>query len=86
MENGWTVERRNRQAKLIQNWKPWRYSTGPTSSKGKAKVAHNAWKGGFRPLLRRLAATIDQLPDALNRASLHPKLSDSPNRIAHLES
>jgi hypothetical protein len=29
MSNGWTPERRMRQAALIANWKPWSHSTGP---------------------------------------------------------
>ena len=29
MGNGWTPERRERQAALIRSWKPWEHSTGP---------------------------------------------------------
>ena len=29
MVNGWTLERRKRQAELIRQWKPWAKSTGP---------------------------------------------------------
>src|ERR1700761_2169098 len=31
MSNGWTPERRMRQAALIANWKPWSHSTGPSA-------------------------------------------------------
>ncbi len=34
MANGWTSERRARQAALIQRWKPWERSTGPTCARG----------------------------------------------------
>ena len=43
MANGWTSERRARQAELIKTWKPWKQSTGPLSSEGRAKVARNAY-------------------------------------------
>lgn len=55
MANGWTPERRARQAELIRQWQPWKQSTGPKSWEGKATAARNAWKGGVRPLLRDLA-------------------------------
>ena len=37
MANGWTPERRARQAVLIRNWKPWERSTGPRTTDGKVK-------------------------------------------------
>lgn len=42
MANGWTPERRARQAAMIRQWQPWRMSTGPTSDEGKARAACNA--------------------------------------------
>jgi hypothetical protein len=36
MANGWTSERRARQAALIQCWKPWERSTGPKTLGGNA--------------------------------------------------
>lgn len=56
--NGWTLERRQRQAGLIRTWQPWKHSTGPKSEVGKAKVARNAFKGGWRPQLRELARAL----------------------------
>lgn len=53
--NGWTPERRRRQAELIQRWKPWERSTGPTTAEGKERVAQNAYEGRARQLLRTLA-------------------------------
>ena len=46
MANGWTPERRARQAELIRNWKPWQKSTGPRTDEGKARTARNGFKGG----------------------------------------
>jgi hypothetical protein len=56
--NGWTPERRARQAAAIQRWKPWERSTGPKSPHGKATVARNAYKGGWRALLRELRQAL----------------------------
>ena len=44
MANGWTPERRARQAELIRTWKPWNRSTGPKTPEGKARAAANAEK------------------------------------------
>lgn len=48
MANGWTPERRARQAALIRTWRPWERSTGPKTEAGKAMVAKNAYKHGGR--------------------------------------
>ncbi len=61
MRNGWTPERRQRQAQAIQNWRPWERATGPRSVEGKAKAARNAWKGGERKALRQLAAVLREV-------------------------
>jgi hypothetical protein len=58
MANGWTPERRARQAARIGNWKPWERSTGPRTAEGKAKVSRNAYKGGTRELLRELGRIL----------------------------
>lgn len=44
MSNGWTAERKLRQAELIRRWAPWERSTGPKSEEGKARSARNADK------------------------------------------
>jgi hypothetical protein len=44
MANGWTDERRAKQAALIHRWKPWEKSTGAKTSEGKAKSARNAFR------------------------------------------
>jgi hypothetical protein len=47
MENGWTEERRARQAAAIRRWRPWERSTGPRTAAGKARAARNADRGGL---------------------------------------
>jgi hypothetical protein len=46
MANGWTPERRARQAEMIKRWAPWSKSTGPRSEAGKAVASMNALKHG----------------------------------------
>ena len=46
MADGWTPERRARQAALIRTWRPWDRSTGPRTEAGKAKASRNADKIG----------------------------------------
>lgn len=38
MVNGWTPERRARQAEAIRRWQPWARSTGPRTAEGKARA------------------------------------------------
>ena len=59
MVNGWTLERRQRQAELIRSWRPWAKSTGPRSLEGKERVSRNAWKGGHRAELRELTKALN---------------------------
>jgi hypothetical protein len=63
--NGWTLERRARQAELIRTWRPWEHSTGPRTPAGKAIVARNAWKGGLRQKLRELASVLRRHQESL---------------------
>ena len=60
MLNGWTLERRRRQAELITSWKPWELSTGPRSPEGKLQVARNARRGGHRQKLRELSRLVTE--------------------------
>ena len=65
MANGWTLERRARQAVLVQTWKPWKQSTGPRTDEGKARTALNGDKGGIwrveREEIRELKQTTNEL-------------------------
>ncbi len=66
MANGWTQERRQRQSELIQTWQPWASSTGPKTTEGKAKASQNAYKGGIRPLLRKIAKVLRKQQQSLD--------------------
>ena len=57
--NGWTPERRARQAELIRSWKPWEKSTGAKSPEGKARVASNPWRGGHRAKRREVIRLVN---------------------------
>ncbi len=48
MSNGWTPERRARQAAVILSWKPWERSCGPNTERGKVISARNARRHGMR--------------------------------------
>lgn len=71
MANGWTPERRARQAELIRTWKPWERSTGPRSTEGKQRTAQNGFKGGrwaeLRELKRELNEMLREQRDELRR-------------------
>ena len=59
MVNGWTLERRQRQAELIRQWRPWAKSTGPRSPEGRQRVSRNAWTGGHRAQLREMSKLVN---------------------------
>ena len=64
MANGWTSERRARQAAAIHRWKPWKTRQAHATSEGKKTASRNAWRGGERPALRellRVLRTADRL-------------------------
>ena len=42
----WTESQKARQRGLIQQWQPWKLSTGAKSVEGKTKVSQNALKSG----------------------------------------
>jgi hypothetical protein len=47
MKSGWTLERRQRQAEMIQRWQPWKQSTGARTAEGRNVSKLNALKHGF---------------------------------------
>lgn len=56
--NGWSLERRKRQAELIKSWSPWKKSTGPRTVAGKQASAKRGYKGGSREMLRELGRVL----------------------------
>ena len=67
MANGWTPERRARQAEAIRRWKPWEQSTGPRTAEGKARSQRNGSKPGTRSLLREVSRVLREQSTALAR-------------------
>ncbi|OQW85758.1 MAG: hypothetical protein BWK72_20715 [Rhodoferax ferrireducens] len=59
MATTWTLERRQRQAEAIRQWRPWERSTGPRSQEGMSLVSRNAFKGGHRQMLRELSKLVN---------------------------
>ena len=65
MANGWTVERRQRQAELIRHWKPWELSTGPRSEAGKQASAQRGFKGAMREQIQLVSSVLKEQREAL---------------------
>jgi hypothetical protein len=63
MANGWTEERRRRQAAIIHTWNPSGQSTGPRTADGKARSSLNAVKHGGRA--RNMRRTLDSFKKTL---------------------
>ena len=63
MANGWTPERRARQAELIRTWKPWTRSTGPRTAEGMATSSMNRQRS-----LDAAKAEIERAAQALREA------------------
>ena len=87
MSNGWTPQRRARQAALIRSWKPWERSSGPRTAKGKARSARNAWKGGTSVMLRTMRRLVNaevrgaqRLLDAISGRSKKSEGAAEPTR------
>ena len=72
----WTEERRRRQAEAIQQWKPWKKSTGPRTEEGKARSSRNAYKASVKQELREIASFLAQLER--ERRELADEEHDSP--------
>jgi hypothetical protein len=63
MANGWTPERRARQAEAIKRWRPWQQLTGPCTAERNAIVSRNADKGGKRAEFRAMLRELRTLPN-----------------------
>jgi hypothetical protein len=68
MANGWTPERRARQAELIRSWRPWEHSTGPKSDAGKSASSRNADKDSLRVKLRMWRVEVNAILKAQRTA------------------
>ena len=73
---GWTPERRAQQAARARLMKPWRHSTGPRTEAGKARVAKNPLRHGYRSRewilrARRIRAAIRLCRITLLRVRMH---------------
>jgi hypothetical protein len=64
MANGWTDQRRAKQAKAIRGWRPWEQSTGPRTADGRARASQNAYRGGHRQAQRQFARLLARLAAA----------------------
>ena len=53
-----TADHRRLMGGLVLVWKPWEQSTGPRTEQDKAKVAKNAFKGGWRDEIKSLRALL----------------------------
>ena len=53
-----TLEHRLMRSRLIQQWKPWKRSTGPKTTEGKKTAARNVFKGARRPTLQSVRQTL----------------------------
>jgi hypothetical protein len=42
--NGWTPERRERQAEQVRRFRPWERATGRRTPEGKARAAKNGYR------------------------------------------
>jgi hypothetical protein len=67
MANGWTLERKARQAVLIQSWQPWNKSTGARTPEGKAVSSRNAHKGGIRSICKDMNTLLRNYRDMMKR-------------------
>ena len=63
----WTIEEREKQSQLIQNWQPWNNSTGARTPEGKAISSRNAHKGGIRSICREMNTLFRDYKDMMKR-------------------
>jgi hypothetical protein len=61
MANGWTPERRAKQAEAIRRWKPWTGATGPVTDAGKAASSCNAKHGIYSAQWRDERRRVNEL-------------------------
>jgi len=85
---GWSPERRARQAALIRRWAPWRRSTGPKTAAGRTRCSMNALKHGYRSQarireLRRVRYVLRLAARNIEMVRLHIRMRDARPRIKY---
>lgn len=65
MANGWTAERKQRQAELIKLWQPWKHSTGARTLEGKAVSSQNAYKHGMSKLIKEIRQLLKEQKEVI---------------------
>jgi hypothetical protein len=85
---GWSPERRARQAALIRRWAPWRRSTGPKTEAGKTRCSMNALKHGYRSQarireLRRVRYILRLAARNIEMVRLHIRMRDARPQIKY---
>ena len=63
----WPEEQKLRQSEAIRQWQPWQSSKGAITEAGKTKVSKNAFKGGYRLLIRDLAEVLREQKQLLGK-------------------
>jgi len=86
---GWTQERRARQAERARLTQPWRNSTGPKTEAGKARVAMNAFRHGYRGRawlirVRRIRNAIRLCADTVFLARVRRSLGEGGRTLSLL--
>lgn len=62
----WTISQRQRQAELIQWWKPWERSSGPKTEEGKQASAQRGFKSAMSEQMRLVSAVLKEQREALD--------------------
>jgi hypothetical protein len=66
----WTLEQRLMQSKVIHKHQIWLSSTGAKTKEGKAKVGRNAYKGGLRPMMLRVALVLREQQKVIEKLAI----------------
>jgi hypothetical protein len=83
MGNGWTQERRARQAALIRTWRPWERSTEAKTAACKARSSRNADKPeSFNRQIREIRRAVAELTAGVKEFS---DLTQNLDRTEHDE-
>lgn len=81
MARTWTPEQKAKQAALIRAWKPWKQSTGPRTSEGKAASSKNVSIGRERKQKEIAQAKADLLAAQIKLISLTFRKGGMPKGI-----